>query len=98
MQIVISAAPVIKDGTTYLSLAIEDNGTGFSKEALETLSRPEVPSQKTGEKHIGIRNVRQRLSYIYGSNYVLRFENRSQGGAKINLLLPQNGKFHAGSA
>lgn len=98
MQIVISAAPLIKDGTTYLSLAIEDNGTGFSKEALETLSRPEVPSQKTGEKHIGIRNVRQRLSYIYGSNYVLRFENRSQGGAKINLLLPQNGKFHVGSA
>lgn len=98
MQIVISAAPLIKDETTYLSLAIEDNGTGFSKEALETLSRPEVPSQKTGEKHIGIRNVRQRLSYIYGSNYVLRFENRSQGGAKINLLLPQNGKFHVGSA
>lgn len=98
MQIVISAAPLIKDGTTYLSLAIEDNGTGFSKEALETLSRPEVPSQKTGEKHIGIRNVRQRLSYIYGSNYVLRFENRSQGGAKINLLLPQNSKFHVGSA
>lgn len=98
MQIVISAAPLIKDGTTYLSLAIEDNGTGFSKEALETLSRPEVPSQKAGEKHIGIRNVRQRLSYIYGSNYVLRFENRSQGGAKINLLLPQNSKFHVGSA
>ena len=38
------------------------------------------------------------LSYIYGSNYVLRFENRSQGGAKINLLLPQNGKFHVSSA
>ena len=98
MQIVISAAPVIKDGTTYLSLCIEDNGIGFSKESLEKLSKPEVPSQKTGEKHIGIRNVRQRLSYIYGSNYVLRFENRSQGGAKINLLLPQNGKFHVSSA
>ena len=98
MQIIIHAAPVIKDGKLYLSLCIEDNGIGFSKESLEKLSKPEVPSQKTGEKHIGIRNVRQRLSYIYGSNYVLRFENRSQGGAKINLLLPQNGKFHVSSA
>ena len=80
MQIVISAAPLIKDETTYLSLAIEDNGTGFSKEALETLSRPEVPSQKTGEKHIGIRNVRQRLSYIYEAImfYVLKTAHRAE--------------------
>lgn len=95
MEISITAMPVQKEEQTYLSLTIEDNGPGFSSEALELLSKEEAPSRKAGEKHIGIRNVKQRLSYIYGNHYVLKFENRPEGGAKIILLLPQ---MHPASA
>lgn len=94
MEIRITAMPEKREEQTYLSLIIEDNGLGFSEETLKKLSIEEPPSQKTGEKHIGIRNVKQRLSYIYGNHYTLIFENRPEGGARIRLLLPQMHTAH----
>lgn len=90
MLLRITAEVTEKNGSTYLLLCIEDNGTGFSEDALAKLNRDPEPAvaQQSG-KHIGIANVKQRLRYIYGSDVCLTFSNRSEGGAKITLKLPQ---------
>ena len=71
-----------------LKIEISDNGRGFSSEQLEQLNQPLGPGPYSNE-HIGILNVRRRLSYLYGSKASLTFSNTNEyGGAKITAFLP----------
>lgn len=67
-----------------LRVRIEDNGPGFSTEALERLST----DGKQG-KHIGLKNIRSTLSLLYGRQDLLRTGNRaSTGGAWVEMTIP----------
>ena len=61
-----------------LAVTISDNGPGFS----DGMPDPENP---TG---IGLKNVRDRLSTVYGSSFSLTFSNAKPSGAVIELRLP----------
>lgn len=91
-----------KDGEEFLYLCIEDNGKGFSDEALQQLNDPvgeqdayrSIPpaaslNSSADGQHIGISNVRQRLFYLYGSGPWLRCTNRPEGGAYITMRIPR---------
>ena len=67
---------------------MEDNGAGFSAETLEQLSKGEI-KREDNSRQIGILNVVQRFQLLYGEAAQISFENREQGGAKINILLPE---------
>lgn len=73
-----------------LRIEISDNGCGFSEDMLEQLNKPLGPGPYPTE-HIGILNVRRRLSYLYGSKARLIFSNTIEyGGAKITAFLPMH--------
>lgn len=77
-----------EEGFEGFRLIEEDNGPGFSKEALEKIETAEADDPFTKE-HLGLTNVRYSLNLIYKRDDLLRISNREEGGAHIELLIPQ---------
>ena len=73
-----------------LVLLIEDNGAGFSQEALQALSSGEMLCER-GTSHVGIRNLMARMHMIYRDEAKAEFFNGPQGGACVRLYLPYQG-------
>ncbi len=87
MSISITIQSIVLD-KKFLKIEISDNGCGFSEEQITELNKP-LSSGPYQSEHIGILNVRRRLSYLYGSEARLIFSNTEEyGGAKITALLP----------
>lgn len=63
----------------------EDSGEGFSPEVLEQL-REEDPSFT--KEHLGLSNVRYTLNLIYHRNDLLLLSNRPEGGARVEIRIP----------
>ena len=76
-----------EEGFDGFRLIEEDNGPGFSEEALEKLATAEEDDPFTKE-HLGLTNVRYSLNLIYHRDDLLRISNRDEGGAHIELLIP----------
>lgn len=53
-----------------IQIDVQDNGCGIDEETLASLNDPNVDEQMVSERgrHIGLRNIRQRLQYLYGRN------------------------------
>lgn len=77
-----------EEGFKGFRLIEEDNGPGFSKEALEKIINAEADDPFTKE-HLGLTNVRYSLNLIYKRDDLLRISNRPEGGAHIELLIPE---------
>jgi two-component system sensor histidine kinase YesM len=71
-----------------LELTVKDNGNGFSQEQLARWrGSVDLPN-----KHIGIRNVMERLSIAYNGKALLSFDNAIGGGAVVAIGLPLSSK------
>ena len=77
-----------EEGFKGFRLIEEDNGPGFSEEALKNLATAEEDDPFTKE-HLGLTNVRYSLNLIYRRNDLLRISNKKEGGAHIELLIPE---------
>ena len=77
-----------EEGFKGFRLIEEDNGPGFSKEALEKIETAEADDPFTKE-HLGLTNVRYSLNIIYKRDDLLRLSNKPDGGAHIELLIPE---------
>jgi len=75
-------------GRPGMRIVITDNGKGFTEEQLTRLrDESQRPEEDTG--HIGIWNVRRRLSLRYGNGAAaVTFANHPAGGAIVSLSLP----------
>lgn len=60
---------------------VEDNGCGFSDDALREIQDKNSP-------HIGINNIRYRIQYLYGAEYNLDILPVQPHGALIRIVLP----------
>lgn len=69
----------------YLMLEIRDNGDGYSEEVLTAINTGQVLTDDKGGK-IGIRNVMERLSIIYGEKAKVQLSN--DGGAVTHVRIP----------
>lgn len=67
-----------------LTVTVEDNGVGFSKEKLEAV-RQSLAEQEA--ERIGLNNIQQRLRLTYGSRSELRIES-SQQGTRVSFRIP----------
>lgn len=65
---------------------ISDNGRGMSPERLTQIQIGADPYERG--KSIGLRNVRDRIKYIYGENAELRITSREGIGTDVILNLP----------
>jgi two-component system sensor histidine kinase YesM len=74
-------------GVAGMIIIIKDTGDGFDLADLERFNRSESIEDNNGE-HIGIWNVRRRLSILYGETAWIRFYNGEKGGACVEMRLP----------
>lgn len=85
----ISSTIIKKETGTFIAITIWDTGCGFSSKLLDRLQDIEKYLKDTTTKHIGISNVLQRASLIFGSeNCYFYFSNRPGAGAQIDIELP----------
>lgn len=78
-----------RENQSFILICIEDNGPGFSKEVLKSLSEVETFVDQEGEEHYGITNVLQRFWIRYKISDGIILTNTEQGGAKVEIWLPQ---------
>lgn len=71
----------------FFLLSISDNGDGFQTEMLQQLNSAQYLDQ-SGDEHLGIWNVRHRLQMNYGNRVALRFLNKPERGAMVQIRLP----------
>jgi len=74
----------IEVGEAGLSIAVEDQGQGFSDTALARYGEPFF-SEKEGGMGLGLA-VSQELCRAHGGD--LRVKNRAEGGARVAIFLP----------
>ena len=64
---------------TDYCIRVEDDGVGFDPENLQE-----------DKKHIGIRNIRDRLAVMVGGK--LEIESTPGAGTKVRITIPKEGK------
>lgn len=74
------------------NITVKDNGNGMEEEKLEQLKKniycPEEKQPGQKQKHIGLRNVYQRLQLFYGENYSLHIHSEKEVGTEITMTFP----------
>ena len=72
-------------------LTEEDSGQGFPEDVAEKLRSGDEPFVK---EHLGLSNVRYTLNLTYHRDDLLRLSNRPQGGARVELWIPDKEDNH----
>ena len=83
MSVFLSAR--VEAGT--LAVTVEDDGAGFTEEALAKFRDPAWIESPDGQ-HIGIRNIIRSLSLMYGEEALVTLSNAVPSGARVELRLP----------
>ncbi|WP_204787443.1 cache domain-containing sensor histidine kinase [Paenibacillus oryzisoli] len=83
----VKAEPDPEAPEEYFFLSISDNGEGFQPEMLQQLNSVQYLDQ-LGDEHLGIWNVRHRLQMNYGHRVALKFMNKPERGAMVQIRLP----------
>ncbi|MGG3284482.1 sensor histidine kinase [Paenibacillus solani] len=85
LRIEIKAILLESDDGDYADITIQDNGNGFADSTLQELNHGDSSFYK--DKHIGISNVRHRLSMLYGGRAMIAFFN-TESGAVAEMIIP----------
>ncbi|MGI2296150.1 sensor histidine kinase [Paenibacillus sp. GXUN7292] len=93
LHIRIKAILLESDDGDYADITIQDNGEGFEPTILNELNCGDNTIYT--DIHIGISNVRHRLSMLYGERAMLAFFN-TQEGAVAEIILPINSRIKGG--
>lgn len=86
MEIDVTVSLTEKEREKYLHIVIEDNGSGFDLNVMQSLEQGKEITDDRG-KHIGIYNIQQRLTYLYGEKKKIHFSNREPSGAKVEIWI-----------
>ena len=87
MELTIRCKRVETEAFRGVCLIEEDNGDGFPPEVLQTLLTAE-PQSLYAKEHLGLSNVRYTLNLIYHRSDLLRLSNRPEGGARVEIRIP----------
>lgn len=78
----------VKRNGDYLFIEIADNGTGMPQEKIEEILNDD--SKRVRGEHIGIRNIKERIRYIYQNKAQMTIWSEVEMGTKVMLKLPVN--------
>ena len=76
-----------EDGRIHI--LIHDSGTGYPQEVLEKIRTFQQTRVKQEGLGLGIQNTIERISLIYDSGTDLWFSNAAEGGAQVDIYLPE---------
>ena len=82
----VKISKVIENDTSYMCIRMQDNGDGYPKEILDAINQPAKFSFE--DHHVGINNLKHRLSILYGDQYSFAFYNLPSGGACSIIFIP----------
>lgn len=79
----------INNASNQIIIRVRDNGKGIPEEKLDLLNNPGELTRQLNDRgrHIGLSNIRQRLSYIYNGHANMIINNDS--GTVVTLYLPE---------
>ena len=66
-------------------IIVEDDGEGFPKDVLEKFGKDKINTKA----HLGLSNVRYTLHLLYKRDDLLRLSNKKEGGARVEMLIPE---------
>lgn len=89
LSITLTTKKTRKWGKDYLHIILRDSGPGFTNDILYNLNNNQSLASEDGTR-IGITNAFERLTFLYGDDYELKFSNNADMGACIELLVPFN--------
>jgi Predicted signal transduction protein with a C-terminal ATPase domain len=87
LTIQIEFSLIIKDDKKYLYSMIFDNGPGYPEDIINQINHFDNFTDYFSS-HIGLKNIKSRLSLLYGEHNLLRISNRSGGGAFTEINIP----------
>lgn len=87
LEITIRCQGVETERFRGICLIEEDNGVGFQQEVLDKLQDASTNVLNTKD-HLGLSNVRYTMHLVYGRDDLLRLSNRENGGAHVELWIP----------
>lgn len=80
---------IVRIEEEQLWIEVSDNGVGMPQEyADEILISEEVRKDINDRRHIGIKSIQQRITYLYGENYGLAIQSKEGAGTTVQLKLP----------
>jgi len=68
-----------------MEIVVQDDGKGIDEEQLRRLNAGEMYAEEERGRHIGIKNIRERLYYLYQSEGCMSIE--SNEGTRVSVLL-----------
>ena len=72
-----------------LIIEVSDNGKGITPERLDQINQQSYHIYDDKKPHIGLNNIRQRLSYIYKDNYQMEIHSTLDIGTTIIISFPK---------
>lgn len=86
----VKVSAAVENDTAYMCIHMQDNGKGYPKEVLDAINQRVKYSFE--DDHVGINNLKHRLSILYGDNYSFAFYNLPSGGACSIISIPLDRK------
>jgi two-component system sensor histidine kinase YesM len=72
-----------------LEITVEDNGIGMDEQTVERVfTQPQNPIKSDQTRGIGLRNIKERIHFLYGSNYGMEIQSRRGTGTRVVLNIP----------
>lgn len=80
----------LQESDGFLVISVADNGLGINANVQKALmeSFNEYDDDDSG-RHIGMKNVHQRIRLYYGEKYGIRFQSTMGVGTKVDIMLPK---------
>lgn len=76
-----------REETGELVIEMTDDGGGMSEAALAQCNARATLDGTTQEGHLGVNNVKTRLSILYGDEGAIAFERRSPAGTRVTIRI-----------
>ncbi|SFE53282.1 two-component system, sensor histidine kinase YesM [Paenibacillus catalpae] len=77
-----------------IQIKVRDNGCGMATEIARAVEEGSLPSTRRpsgGMRRIGLRNIRERIDYLYGEAGRMTVQSREGQGTVITIELPASG-------
>ncbi len=74
-----------------LIITVDDDGTGMTEERLERLReklKGHPPAEPSGGGGIGVKNVHDRITALYGPEYGIKINSTPNIGTSVRVILP----------
>ena len=86
----VKISAVSENDAAYLRIHMQDNGSGYPEDVLNAINQR--VNYSFDDNHVGINNLKHRLSILYGENYTFAFYNLPTGGACSVISIPLDRK------